>query len=294
MVNKARFTKSDIIRAIRGNPDGNAPAPPKDKDGVVDWIAATWIDDERKSSYGHIPTIAARLSCSDQTIRNYASDRERLPEYKMLNGILKQVRAAVKETDAVVYTLIKEMVAINQEKKIGLTGIIEQLLNGLDNPVVKLNPILVEIKNKIAANTWGAFTKQAVEIQEAIEHERQLGLIKRSDIQHELKTKAEIALLTNIEMLDVNAAKFVLERLDKPNYAARSEVTGADGVALYDDKGQAALAELMTLLESVGQNPNETIVELARRTKAKIEMMKNKGKDENVGDNNTHTTERGE
>jgi len=215
MANKAKFTKSDVLRAIRGNPDNNGPAIPKGADGNDDWVAALWVDDARNSSHGHIPTIAARLGCSDQTIRNYASRKDK-------NGNL---------------------------------------------------------------------TKLAIEVQAAIEQEKQVGMLKRADFHHELKTKAELALLTNIEMLDTQAAKFVLERLDKANYSSRSEMTGADGVALYDTDAQNALAELSVMLEGIGKNPSESIISVVQRMKAQIETMKNKGKPD--GNDDTHSMERG-
>ena len=291
MANKAKYTKTELVLAIQGDPEATLPKKTEGEDG---WIKDKWLDNRRNSSHGHIPTIAKRLNCSSQTVRNYLSERVRLPEFKILNSMLKQIRIAIKEAndddDAIhmVYELIEEMTAINVGNRFGLLNISNDLLSALDNPDVKINPILAEIKKQIACNTWGGFTKQAISLQEVMEQEKKQALIERSDFHHQLITDAEVALLTNVHLLDQRAAEFVLSRLDKLNFSGRSEITGADGVALFDDEARAALAELAELLDDIGKNPSEAIVATVQAMKAKIEAVKNKGK------NDTHSMERGE
>lgn len=207
MAGKQSYTKSEVLRAIRADPD--APkAPPSTNDDAS--ILAGWQDDKRFSSYGHIPTIAARLGCSEQTVRNYV--------------------------------------------------------------------------NKTIA---GELTKKAQDIRAAIEAERQLGFLHRAEFHYELIRDAEKGLHTNVKLLDTPSIRFVLERLDKAHYASRSEMTGADGENLFDDDAQRALAELGQMLDDLGQNPSETMIDAVNAMKSRLEAIKNKGKD------NTPSIERG-
>lgn len=283
MANKPKYTKTDVMRAIRGNPEGGKPPTPQ---GENAWIEALWLDDTSKSSHGHIPTIAKRLGCSDQTVRNYCNERERLPEYGQLMGLLTWIRKAIKESDSGVYEPIRDMASINQNDRFDMDTAIKKLLNSLDDPDAKFSSILAAIKSKIVGNTWGGFTKQAMDITAAIEHEKVLGMLAREDFHHELKTKAEIGLMKNIEMLDTPSIKFALERLDKENYAARNEMTGADGEALFD-------SETMALLEEMGIDVKEALGNAGQAIKRKLIEARNKGKPTDGG-NDTHSMERGD
>ena len=287
MAKTKKYTTSAILRAIRGDPDASPPVIPKDEKGQIDEIAATFVNDERLSSHGHIPTIALRLSCSNQTIRNYCNERERLPEYRVLNGLLKQVRQDIRDNDDVVYDVIKDMAAIDQVKHFGLSSLIEELINGLDNPGVNPNTVLRGLKKAIYGNTWGDLTNGALEIQAAIEQEKEVGLIESVYIRHELKTDAEKMAHLLIKAGDGPMTKFILERLDKENYAARTEMTGADGENLYDDDARKKLGELAEILDDMGKNPSEAIIDAVNVMKLKLAEYKDKGKD------NTHSTERG-
>ena len=285
MGNKDKFTKSDVLRAIRGNPEAEIVAKTKGDDA---WLKDLWLDDLRMSSYGHIPSIAKRLKCSDQTVRNYASARERLPEYRVLLDTLKQIRTAIRDSDGRVYELVKKLSEINQNNRFLMSDVIENLLNDLEDPGAKFPPLLAAIKRKIISNTWGEFTKQALDIQSAIEKEKDRGMAVRADFHIELIRDAEKALHTNIQMMDTASIKFALERLDKDNYAVRSEMTGADGMSLYDDDALKALVEMAELLDGDGKNPSESIIDALHKYKMKRVAHKDKGKD------NTHSTERGE
>ncbi len=288
MAKTKKYTTSALLRAIRGDPDADAPVIPKDDKGQIDDVAATFIIDDRLSSHGHIPTIALRLSCSNQTVRNYCTDRERLPEHRLLNDLLKQIRQGIREQDDVVYDLIKGMTAIDQVKHFGLFSLIEDLINGLGNSDVKLYPILGALKKKIDAKTWGDLTKGAVEIQAAIEQEQEVGLIERVYIRHELMTDAEKMAHLLIKAGDGPMTKFILERLDKENYAARTEMTGADGENLYDDDARKALGELAQMLDDMGKDPSEAVIDAVTAMKSKLAAYRDKGK------NNTHSKEPGE
>ena len=285
MVNKAKYTKSDVLRAIQGNPQAEIIAKSKGDDA---WLKDLWLDDLRVSSYGHIPTIAKRLKCSDQTVRNYANQRKRLPEYRILIDLLKDIRLAIRDSDSRVYELIKDVVGINQNNRFRISDAIENLLIGLADPAAKLPPLLSAIKNKIINYTWGDFTKQAIDIQTAIADEKERGMIVRADFHIELIRDAEKALHTNIKLMDTASIKFALERLDKLNYAARSEMTGAGGKNLYDDKASKALDELWQMLDDMGKDPSEALIDAVKSMKAKLAAYKDKGKD------NTHSRELGE
>lgn len=206
------FTKSDFMRAIRGDSQAQEPQQSGSADA---WITELWEDDKRLSSYGHIPTIAARLGCSEQTVRNYA-------------------------------------------------------------------------KRKIK----GELTKQAVTIQAAIETERQLGFVVRAEFDAGLISDARIGLRANVKLLDVQSIKFALERLDKEHFAARSEMTGADGQNLFDDEARRALAELGQMLDDMGRDPSEAMIDAVNSLKAKLAAIKNRGKPD--ADDNTFSTERGD
>jgi hypothetical protein len=214
VANKPKFTKGVLLRAIRGDPTQAKPTSNQDDDA---WIADLWVDDPRVSSYGHIPTIAARLGCTEQTVRNYANRR-----------------------------------------------------------------------NKIT----GQLTRQAKDIQAAIDAEFTLGLERRADFHTELIRDAERALHENVKLLDTPSIRFALERLDKGHYAVRSEMTGADGKNLFDDEARQALAELGELLDNMGQNPSTTLIDAVNAMKAKLAEIKNKGKPD--GEDKPLSTERGE
>lgn len=216
MANKPKFTKSVILRAIRGDislPDPILPKIMTDKGEatkVVDEIAAAFFDNPQLSSHGHIPTIAARLLCSEQTVRNYVNRR----------------------------------------------------------------------------NKEGKFTKTAIAIQEAIEHEKNVVYSTACDeIRHEIKTDAQKMLHLLIKAGDGASVRFGLERLDKDNYASRTEVAS---ISLLDDDALKALGEMAELLDSDGKNPSEEFMNALHKYKAKRIAHKDKGK------NNTHSKEPGE
>lgn len=187
------------MRAIRGDPAASFnPSSGNELDDL-------WVDDLRKSSYGHIPTIAKRLVCSPQTVRNYR-DRK---------------------------------------------------------------------------NSEGEYTKLALQVQKALKEEEMVKELDHADFNYELISTAEKALLINVKLLNQPAIKFVLERLDKEHYAARTEMTGADGKALFD-------SETMGLLDEMGINVEEAMRVAAQNIKAKLQAAANKGKDD------THSMERGE
>lgn len=262
MVNKVKFTKSDLMRAIQGNPVAAPPVRFTDDD-EDSYIKNEWLNDLRESSHGHIPTIAARLRCSAQTVRNYLNERTRLPEYKVLLGLLRQIRQAIREADSGVFDLVKEMAVINQDDKFQLSDIIEQLLHGLDDRAVKLGPILITIKNNIISNTWGEFTQQAIDLQTAVSEEKEHGLIAQAEIRHEIKTDAQKALHVLVKAFDPSSVRFANERLDKENYSGRSEVTGKDGKDLFT-------AEHLALLAEVGITPKQFIAAMMEKVSSEL------------------------
>lgn len=200
MANKIRYTQGMLNRAIRGD-SGSSFVMPFEKNPGDN----VWIDDPRKSSHGHIPTIAKRLECSEQTVRNYCNRK----------------------------------------------------------------------------NSDGELTKLATMVRAAIEQEKDAGLVERADFHHDVVTNAEKVLALHIEALDLNATKFALTRLDKGNYSSRSEMTGADGKALFD-------GETMALLDEMGIDVEEAMRVAAQSIKTKLQAAKNKGHDD------THSNEHGE
>jgi hypothetical protein len=282
MANKNKFTKTMIMMAIRGNPDLPAPIVPKSDDGD-DWITAAITDNPQLSSHGHVPTIAGRLMCSEQTVRNYINERERLPEHRVLLSLLKNIRECIRNSDTAVYGLVKEMSSVNQGNRFGLADAVGRLIDDLDNPDAKLNPILAEIRKQIVKNTWGDYTKQALEIQESIEHEKHVVYSTAcEEIRHEIKTDAQKMLHLLVKSADGPSVRFALERLDKEHYAARNELTGAEGLSLFDDEARKALGEIAELLDETGKDPSEAIIDALHKYKSKLVAHKNKGKNNNL------------
>ena len=59
----------------------------------------------------------------------------------------------------------------------------------------------------------------------------------------------------------------------------RREITGADGENLFDSDARRALGELGLMLDEMGQNPSATMIDAVNALKAKLEAVKNKGKE---------------
>lgn len=140
MVNKYKYTNAEILRAICGNPELYIPPPETEEEQTMSQLS----DNPRLSSYGNISTIAARLDCSSQTVRNY-----------------------------------------------------------------------------LAKETTGG-----QKLRDAVEQEKRRGELDRAEFHHDLISKAEKALDIRLDILDMQAIKLVLERLDKDNYSSRQELTG--------------------------------------------------------------------
>lgn len=274
MVNKDKYTKTDLILAIRGDP---AASEPEKHTGDNAWIENTWLDDERKSSNGHIPTIAFRLNCSDQTVRNYLAQREKRPEYRFARKALTALRSAINaDDDRELLLAFNDLDSLNVDDLFGIDELLERFYEDDNLLLVK------KMATAIEKRKYGGLTRQAVDLQAAIAEEKKIAMLKRADHQHQLITDAELALHVNIKMFDTPSIRFALERLDKGNYASRTEMTGPDGMNLYDDDARNALAEMAQLLDDDGKNPSEAIIDALHKYKAKRIAHKDKGKDNSL------------